>query len=154
VRPTRAGVLVVLGVAAALVSFTVADLARWSPPPMPWTLPVVLLALALGVVVAGAGLRRRLRGAPGAKPVDPLAAARMAVLSKACSHGGSLLLGVYGGLAAYLLLEYDSDARRGDALLAALSALTSAAVVAAGLVLERICRVQPPDDEPPGAAAP
>jgi hypothetical protein len=151
VRPTRAGTLLALAIGAGLVAYGAVDLFSLDLPPMPWTLPVALLGLALGVVFAALALRRRLHGAPGAKPIDPLAAARTVVLAKACSHAGALLGGAYAGLALYLVLEYDSDERRTDALVTGLSALAAAALVAAALLLERFCRVPPSDDDMPPA---
>lgn len=150
-RPTRAGTLLALAIGAGLVAYGAVDLFRLDLPPMPWTLPVALLGLALGVVVTALALRGRLRGDPDAKPIDPLAAARTVVLAKACSHAGALLGGAYAGVAVYLVLEYESDERRTDALVTALSALAAAALLAAGLLLERFCRVPPSDDEPPPA---
>jgi hypothetical protein len=149
VRPTRARVLVALALGAALVAYSWFNLTATTLPVMPWTLPVVLVGLAAGVLFLAVSLRRRLRGEPGTKPVDPIGAARMAVMSKACSHAGALLAGGYAGIAAYLLVEFDSGARRTDALVTGLSALAAAALLAAGLLLERVCRVQPPDEEPP-----
>ncbi|MDP9396252.1 MAG: DUF3180 domain-containing protein, partial [Actinomycetota bacterium] len=94
----------------------------------------------------------RLTGAPGTRPMNPLGAARMAALAKACTHGGAVLAGGYAGVAVYLLLHTESTARRVDAGLSVLSLVGSAAVLGAGVFLERVCRVRPPDDDAPTGA--
>lgn len=144
--PTRRGVLVALGVGAFFAVFALLLLGSVSLPAVPWTLPVALGALAGGMLVAAFSFRRRLRGEPGAKPYDPLHAARMVVLAKACAHAGAVLVGGYAAVAVALVVQFDSPARRLDALVCALSALAALAVLAVGLLLERFCRVPPPED--------
>lgn len=148
-RPTRAGVLVALGLVPAVLIAAVVVGTGLLVPAVPWTLPAALVIVAAGVLVAALSFRRRLQGAPGARPFDPLHAARMVVLAKACSHGGALLAGAYAGLAVGLLLRSTSDLRRLDALVSGLAALSALALLAVGLLLERICRLPPPEDEPP-----
>jgi hypothetical protein len=70
----------------------------------------------------------------------------MAALAKAASHAGALLIGAYAGVVLYLLGGDESPLRRERALVAGAAALASVALVAAGLFLERVCRVQPPDE--------
>lgn len=151
---TRPGLLVALVVVAALVVLLVVRLADVQLPAVPWSLPAALAVVDLGVLVAALSFRRRLRGHPGAKPYDPLHAARMVVLAKACSHAGAVLAGCYGGLAISLVVVSSSDARRQDSLFAGLAALAALALVGVGLLLEHFCRLPPregPDhdaDEP------
>lgn len=142
---TRPGLLVVLVLGVALVVLLVVRLADVQLPPVPWSLPAALAVVDLGVLVAALSFRRRLRGLPGAKPYDPLHAARMVVLAKACSHAGAVLAGAYGGLALALLLVSSSDARRQDALFAGLAGLAALGLVAVGLLLERFCQLPPRD---------
>lgn len=149
-RPTRPGVLVTLGVLGAVLVWgllRVVDARAPLTPPMPWTVPAALAILALGIGVSAVGLRRRLRGSPGARPVDPLAAARMAALAMAASHAGAALAGAYTGVLVFLLPDPEGDVRRERILLALLAVLAAAAVVGAGVFLERVCRVPPPSDD-------
>lgn len=115
-------------------------------PVVPRSLPVVLAVAALGMLAATLSFRRRLLGAPGAKPYDPLHAARMVVLAKACAHGGAVLGGGYAGLTVALLVRSSSAARRSDAVVCGLGAAAALALMAVGLFLEHVCRV-PPDGE-------
>ncbi|HEU4675031.1 MAG TPA: DUF3180 domain-containing protein [Motilibacteraceae bacterium] len=143
---TRPGLLVALVLGTALLVLLVVRLADAQLPPVPWSLPAALAVVDLGVLVAALSFRRRLRGLPGAKPYDPLHAARMVVLAKACSHAGAVLAGAYGGLALALALVSSSAARRQDALFSGLAALAALGLVAVGLLLERFCKLPPRDD--------
>ncbi len=147
--PTRRRLLVALAALAAAVVWAglrIADSGSSTVPAMPWTVPVALAAVAVGIAASAVTLRRRLRGDIGARPVHPIAAARMAVLAKASSHAGALLVGIYAGLALFLLGGDESPLRRDRALLAGLAAVASLALLGAGLFLEKVCRVQPPDE--------
>jgi hypothetical protein len=112
-------------------------------PAVPWSVPVALVVVDLGVAVAALSFRRRLLGAPGARPYDPLQAGRMVVLAKACSHAGAVLAGGYAGLAVALLVASDSAARRTDALLAGGAAVAGVVLVVLGLALEALLRLPP-----------
>lgn len=146
-RPTRSSVLV--AVVAVLVVVVFGGVALFDPtlPAVPTSVPVVLGVVTLGVLAATLSFRRRLEGRPGARPYDPLHAARMVVLAKACSHGGAVLAGGYGGLAIALFFGSSSDARRTDSWLSAAAAVVALALLAVGLYLEHTCRVPPSDDD-------
>ena len=97
-------------------------------------------------------LRARLRAQrerrPGAKGVDPLAAARAVVFGQASALVASLVAGMYGGAGLFLIMyKLDMDPRRRPGRLRGLAVLAGAAVVAAALFLERVCRL-PEDDDP------
>ncbi len=73
--------------------------------------------------------------------------ARAAVLAKASSSGGAVLLGVFTGLLAWTLPRRDVLAATGeDALAAGLSAVACLGLVVAALALERACRRPDRDD--------
>lgn len=150
-KPTRPGVLLALVVLAGSALVVLITSLGWDVPVVPWSLPGTLLLVTAGVLVGSLSFRRRLRGSADAPPLDPLHAARMAVLAKACSHAGALLGGAYGGIAVGLLLHSSSEARRGDAVVAGCAALAALALAGVGLLLERWCRL-PPRQEPPPAA--
>ena len=151
--PTRPGPLLALVVAFAVLVHTVVDTAYGSLPALPVYAPVTMVMLAvteLGMakVVADRLAHRRDRtGRPRGRPLHPMQVARAAVLAKASSTAGAVLLGAYGGLFAWTLPRRAELAFAGrDALVAGLSAAAALALVVAALVLERACRT-PRDPE-------
>lgn len=145
---------------AAIVSWSVLSLldSRGGAllPDLPWSAPVALLLLAVLIALAALGVRRRLRqrsrigqqAAPDqarVRPVNALVVARLAVLGKASAHGGAVLAGAYGGYVVLLVGDLTTQLRRELGAIAGLSALAAALLAAAGLALERSCRV-PPDE--------
>ena len=123
---------------------------------VPLTLPFVLVLLAVGLGVSARAWRRRLDGAEGARPVDPLAAARMVAAAKSSALVGALVGGAYAGYALFLLPGGGDSELRADRLpLAAATALAALAAVGAALLLERVLRVPPgnDDDRPSGPGA-
>lgn len=150
-RPTRLGVLAGVAVVFAALAWgalTVLEATSTVIVPVPWLAAVTLLLLALALLAATLSLRARLRGRPGTKPVHPITVARMAALSKAASSGGSLLVGLYAGMAVFFLLDLDTAFDRERAFASMGAVLAGAGLVAVALFLERICRVpRPPEEE-------
>lgn len=160
-RPTRPGVLAQLVLVPGVLVYLLASLAWSDLPRLPGYAPVSIVLLAVAEVGIARVVRDRLAlrtqqrtgGTAGGRSLDPLQVARAAVLAKASSAGGALLLGGYGGLLAWTLPRADGIALMGqDARVAALSALASAGLVAAALALERACRT-PEQDDRTGAGA-
>ena len=155
-RPTRVGTLVALLVGAAAASWGVLRIAESRGailPRLPWTAPFGIALIGVVVLVSAIALRSRLRGSPGTTPPQPIGVARMAVLGKASSHVGPLLGGMYGGYALILLPDLDIEGRRERALVAVVAVFAALFLTAAGLVMERICRVRPPGDDTAGPPA-
>lgn len=149
--PTRPRTLLGLVLGFGVLAYLVAVLAYGSLPVLPLYAPVSIVLLA--VVEAGMAkvVRDRLahrldsRGHPKGRPLHPMQVARAAVLAKASSAGGAVLLGLYGGLLAWTLPRRNELAASGsDALAAGLSAAACLGLVVAALALERSCRR--PDD--------
>lgn len=115
--------------------------------PVPWSVPALMLLLAAAVALWARGTRARLARRPGTTPMPPLVAARTAALALATSRAGSVVGGFYLGVALGLLQYWSAneDAQR-ITVAALLTAAASGALVAAGLWLERICRIPPTDD--------
>ena len=150
-RPTRPGPLLAIVAGFAVLLYVLAETAYGSLPQLPVHAPVTLVLLAvteLGmakVVSDRLAHRRDRRGRPRGRPLHPVQVARAAVLAKASSTTGALLLGAYGGLFAWTLPRRGELALAGgDALVSGLTALAALALVACALVLERACRT--PDD--------
>lgn len=157
-RPTRPGPLLGLVAGFAVLLYALAERAYGSLPELPSYAPVTLVLLALTELgmakVVADRLAHRLdrRGRPRGRPLHPLQVARAAVLAKASSVTGAVLLGAYGGLFAWTLPRGEELAlARGDALVAGLTALAALGLVVAALVLERACRT-PDDRDLPGDA--
>ncbi|MDQ1286762.1 MAG: hypothetical protein QG622_327 [Actinomycetota bacterium] len=110
----------------------------------PWTAAVAVGLLAVVVLVAGLDVRRWVAGRRE-RPLDPLTAARVAVLAKAAAYTGGGLAGWHLAQAAVLFPDL-VGARRTRFLLVLLSVLASVGLAAAGLLAQRWCR-RPPDDE-------
>ncbi|MEV5594118.1 DUF3180 domain-containing protein [Streptomyces sp. NPDC052496] len=126
-------------------------------PSVPLASPVVLALIAAVLAATAVSLRSRLKAQrerrPDARGVDPLVAARAVVFGQASALVASLAAGVYGGVGVFLLTTgLDVDPRREQAIHAGFSVLAGAAVVAAALFLERVCKL-PEDDDEAGASA-
>ncbi|MFG2760611.1 DUF3180 domain-containing protein [Streptomyces wuyuanensis] len=155
-KQLRLGVLAGLFVVAGVLSWGGARL--WDSvgtlPSVPLAAPIVLAAIAVVLLATALSLRARLRAQrerrPGAKGVEPLMAARAVVFGQASALVAALVSGVYGGVGVFLLGSLDVPARRDQAIYAGFAVLAGIAVIAAGLFLERVCRL--PDDEDDGTS--
>ncbi|WP_432076947.1 DUF3180 domain-containing protein [Streptomyces wuyuanensis] len=153
-KQIRLGVLAGLFVVAGVLSWGGARL--WDSvgtlPSVPLAAPIVLAAIAVVLLATALSLRARLRAQrerrPGAKGVEPLMAARAVVFGQASALVAAIVSGVYGGVGVFLLGSLDVPARRDQAIYAGFAVLAGIAVIAAGLFLERVCRL--PDDEDDG----
>jgi len=148
--PVLAGVAAVAAVIGWAGAATLVSLGQ-PLPRVPLSAPLVLLLLAAILLATGLSIRSRLAAArdrrPDARPVNPLAAARAAVLAKASSPVGALVVGLYAGYGAYLLQEAQIGARRQLAMMSGFAVLSGLALIAAALFLERVCRLPPPDEQ-------
>ena len=154
--PTRPGPMAALVALFALLGYGLAETAYGSLARLPLYAPVTLVLLTVAELGMAKIVRDRLAhrpdrsGRPPVRPLHPLQVARAAVLAKASSTAGAVLLGAYAGLLGWTL------PRRGelvlaerDALVAGLSALSALALVVAALLLERACRT-PSASDPDG----
>jgi len=158
VKTTRPLVLIAWALAVALLTFGGAGVvdAYDMMPSVPTSAPLALAAFAIIVFMLALTLRARLRAVrerrPNARPVDPLMAARAAMLARASSLVGALAAGVYLGYGVYLLRDLDVSALRQRAVLCAASVVAAALLVGAAYFLERVCRLPKPPQhtqEPP-----
>jgi len=113
--------------------------------PASWVSSVLIVAMAILVIGAGLPVRRFLRG-EARKTLSPIRAARTLVLAQAAALTGSAVLGWYAAQVAHALADVDLPGYR--ALLWRLLALTASSLVlaGAGMLTQRMCRVDPPND--------
>lgn len=154
-QPVRVSRLVALAAVVAVVGWALLALLAPQgvrPGPVPVLADVVVLVLAAGTLVAGLRVRSYLGGRrPG---LDPVFAARTAVLAQAAALTGALLVGWYGAQVLVTLPDLDiavfaARARAGGA--AVVCALILAVV---GVIVERWCRIDTPSDDEPGDGQP
>jgi hypothetical protein len=147
-RPTRAAALVALVLVAGAASYVLARLFYADVQSPPTLAPVWILLLALAEGYTAQLTRGRLAGRPGTKPINPIVVARLAALAKASSPVGALATGAYAGFLGKVATTA-GDAARQDTRTAIAGVVCGLALIAAALLLERVCRVKPPADEPP-----
>jgi Protein of unknown function (DUF3180) len=154
-RRTRWQTLVAVAAVVTVVGWVVLDVLRdqgVTPPPVPWLVVLVLLVIAGVVLRMGWAVRQFLRGR---KPdLDPIRAARTAVLAKASCYTGSSLLGWYLAQVLLVVADLDIEPLRERAVAAAIAAGGAALLAVVGLVVEHMCQVPPPSDDDAEKAGP
>ena len=145
-RPTRLWVLVLLAVLAGGLAYVLTAHFYADMPSPPTFAPLSLLLIALAEAYLASTTRARMAGRPGTRPIEPIFVAKLAALAKASSPVGALALGAYTGFLIHVARTTSSAANR-DTRTAALGLGCSLGLVVGALLLERVCRAQPPDDE-------
>ena len=111
----------------------------------PLSLPITLAGVGVIVVALAWPVRRAVKG-KSTKHLDPFRAMRTAVLAKACSMSGALMLGFGLGITLFLLTRTVVPAV-GTVWLAFATAIGAALLLAGGLVAEAFCTLPPDDTE-------
>jgi hypothetical protein len=148
VRRTASSPLLGLGLVGLVVAFLAelgATAAGWAILVPPATLPVALVLITGILLTLAWRIRQSTRGG-SARRVDPFIAMRVAVLAKASSLAGSLLLGLGVGIVAYILTRTVVPAVA-SLWLAIGMALGAAILLAGGLLAEHFCTIPPEDDD-------
>jgi uncharacterized membrane protein YfcA len=148
VKPTRLWVLAATFAAGGIVGGFALGGAYDDLPELPssWVVPVAIIAVLVAFLAWTT--RNRLTRQRGARPVDPLTVARYAALARACSPVGALLAGLWLGGLVFLLTQRGSlDAVAHDRTLSVAGIVSGAALTAAALWLEWVCRIKVDDDE-------
>jgi len=109
----------------------------------PISLAITLVGVAAIVVALAWPIRRAVTGKT-ARRIDPFRAMRVAVLAKACSLSGALVLGIGLGIAFFLLTRTVMPPV-GVVWQALATAIGAALLLAGGLIAEWCCTL-PPDD--------
>lgn len=126
---TWAGLRVVVGHGQAL-------------PEVSWLVVLVEALIAAVVLAMGWQVRQFLAGRRPS--LNPLRAARTAVLAKASCYTGAMLLGWYGGQIVAHLTDAGVPGSGGRAATAGLAALGALVLAGVGLLVEHFCQVPPP----------
>lgn len=145
----RVRFLLVVALVAGLVSWV--GLTLWGQsggqvPSASWAAAPILLAVAVGLVLAGRPVRRLVQGT-ATRPVHPLYAARVLALAQAAALTGAAVLGWYAAQVVRLLPDVDVRSQQQDVLVLAVLGLGAVLVSAAGLLVQRWCRVDDDRDE-------
>jgi hypothetical protein len=157
--------LLVIGAGLAVATWLVVRASYGALPALRWWLPVPLGVLALAEALGARTLRARLaaqrdrrppaeRGSAPVRPVEPMLVARLAVLAQASAYVGAAFVGIWVGVLLYAGPAVPRLQTAGsDTVTGVVGVVCAAALVAAALWLESVCRIPPgPDDEqPPGA---
>jgi len=142
--PTRLRTLFLIAAVLAVASWLLLKSVYGSLPSFPWTMVPALLIAAGGEAITARGLRARILGRPGTKPVPPLQVARMVALAKASSLASAVLGGIAAGFAAAAGEALPARAAGHDVFTGSLTFGASVLLAVAALYLEHCCRV--PDD--------
>jgi hypothetical protein len=142
--PTRLRTLFLLTVAVAVVSWLLLRAVYTSLPSFPWTMLPALIIAAGGEAITARGLRARILGRPGTKPVPSLQVARMVALAKASSLAAALIGGVAAGFAGAAAGSLPAHAAGHDVFVSTCTFGGSVLLAVAALYLEYCCRI--PED--------
>ena len=147
--PTPAGALVLLGIVGLVAGWAVRPLTVWLDRPAPQVTWLPALGLLLVAALTGSTARATYRSVhrrhpvrdAGLPPLAPHQAVNRLALAKACALIGALVAGGYLGVClSWLGLRPETALPRVWPSLGA--AVAAGLLVAAGLWLERACRVR------------
>lgn len=116
-----------------------------TPPEVPWTAPIglVVVTALVGALAYSTSQRIQVRR----ERVEPSRAVALLVLGKASALAGAVIAGGYLAYALMFLTRLDAAAPRDRVIRSVIAALVGLALVVAGLLLERACRVPRGDDD-------
>jgi hypothetical protein len=166
--PVRRRDLAVLALGLAVAAWLLVRAWYGDLPRLDWWLPAPLGLLAVAEAWGARTLRARLTAlreartaarsgtapagdVPPVRPLDPMVVARVAVLAQASAYVGAVFGGVWLGVLGHVGPALGRlEAAGSDTVTALVGVACSAALVAAALWLESVCRVPPSsgEDEP------
>lgn len=143
-RVQTLGIVAVLVALAGWLLFRALASRSVVPPAVPWLVVAVEVVIAAIVLAMGWSVRQYLKGN---KPdLDPIRAARTAVLAKSSCYTGAVLAGWYGAQVLAVLGDLDVASQRARAAAAGVAVVGALVMAAVGLVVEWFCRIPPPED--------
>lgn len=144
---TRWRDLIAVAVLAGVIGYLLLRLNYQRLPALPALTGIPAAVIGLGEVIAGIGVRGRIRGRGAA--IAPLSVARTVAVAKASALAAAAFGGLWIGALGYLIPMSGDVVAAADDRTAGLIGLIGAVVMLAGaLVLERCC-LAPPDRWPP-----
>jgi hypothetical protein len=165
VTPVRRRDLAVLAAGLGIAAWLLIRSFYGQLPPLDWWLPAPLGVLAVAEALGARTLAARLAALRDARagkqpaartpstapvrPVEPMLVARVAVLAQASAYVGAVFLGVWAGVLAHVGPAVGRlQAAAGDTLTSVIGVVCSAALIAAALWLESVCRIPPEEQDP------
>lgn len=146
VGPTRVSVLVALFAVGAMLGYAlvaVVERLNGIAPRIEWAAVLALLVIAALLLVFAYTTHRTVHRER--RRMDPRRAVNFLMLAKASALSGALVSGGYLGFALQFVDQLDVELPQERFIRALAAAVTGLAIVVAGLLLERACRV--PEDE-------
>lgn len=150
-REIRLQTIALVAAIAGVVSFGIfALLSRnGSLVPRPPILAGILVVVMGGLILWLARPVRHYLQGRARSSLDPLRAARTVVLAQAGALTGAAVAGWYAGQLVVVLTGLELVANQARILPLTLTIAAALGLAAAGLVAQRWCRIEPPDDEGP-----
>jgi uncharacterized membrane protein len=148
-KEIRVQTLVLVAAVTGIIGFAVfAAITRsGSLVPRPSLLSGVLLVVMGGLVLWLARPVRRYLQGRATTTLDPLRAARTVVLAQAAALTGAAAAGWYAGQIVVVLTNLSLEANRSRLLPLGALVVAGVALATAGLVAQRWCRIDPPDED-------
>lgn len=151
--PRRALVVAALfGGLAGWIIVVTANAFDLLPPRIPWSAPIGLVVFAALVAALAWSTHQRLQ--VRRERMEPQRAVAFLVLGKASALAGALVAGGYLGFALNFLGRLDAADPRERVIRAGVAVVAGLGLMAAGLALERACKVPGADDEDEGGPDP
>lgn len=130
------------GAVLAAFLLSIYDLLEAFPPVVPWTVPAILVVMAVAAWIYSRGLAKRVeqRSVSGAEAVRALAIAKSAIMA------GAILAGMHAVYVGRWLGELDAPQPAQRVLLGSVTLVSAALFTGSGHLLEKAC-VAPDDDD-------
>ena len=148
-KEIRVQTLVLVAAVTGIIGFAIFAVITRSGTlvPKPSLLSGVLLVVMGGLVLWLARPVRRYLQGRATTSLDPLRAARTVVLAQAAALTGSAAAGWYAGQLVVVLTDLSLEANQGRLLPLGALVVAGVALAAAGLVAQRWCRIDRPDED-------
>lgn len=118
-------------------------------PVVSWAALPIIIAAAAGLYFSGRPVKQLVAGT-AVKPVHPLYAARILALAQAAALTGAVVLGWYLAQIIHLLPDSDVASQQESILQLALLGVGAVLLSVAGLLVQRMCRIDNDRDRPGG----
>lgn len=138
-------VLVAALAGALLAAFllSIYDLFEAFPPVVPWTVPAILVVMAIAAWIYSRGLSKRV----AARTVTGTEAVRALAIAKSAIMAGAILAGMHAVYVGRWLGQLDASQPAQRVLLGALTLVAAIAFTGSGHLLEKACVAPGGDDD-------